>query len=81
MAATGLNWILLFEKTRQRPEITLDCIYADQYHHGTDGHNSRMIIAKFAGILDALESEVLGVAEKIEALLAEANNPAQPGER
>lgn len=37
---------------RERKEIAFDHLYARTFNHGTDGHNMRIIIAKFAELLD-----------------------------
>lgn len=46
-------WRELFDD-RQKKEIKFSLVYGDEYNHGTDGHNSKKIIAKFANLLDAL---------------------------
>jgi len=48
-----LNWRNRFDE-RQLKEIKLDMtVYdTDEYRHGTDGHNARLIIAKMASVLD-----------------------------
>lgn len=48
-----IHWQDLFDE-RQKKEIELDRIYADQFSHGTDGHNARLIIARMAATLDAI---------------------------
>jgi hypothetical protein len=47
----GFTWQDLFDE-RQRKEIEFSRLYAGQFAHGTDGHNSKLIIAKLAGLLD-----------------------------
>lgn len=37
---------------RQNHHIDFSVMYANQFHHGADGHNSMMLIAKLAGLLD-----------------------------
>jgi hypothetical protein len=37
---------------RQRKEIAFCLIYKDDFAHGTDGHNIRLIVAKMAELLD-----------------------------
>lgn len=34
--------------SRQRQEIEFSQVYAEEFAHGTDGHNAKMIIAKMA---------------------------------
>ncbi len=37
---------------RQRAEIAFAKFYARNFHHGTDGHNRLMLIARLADLLD-----------------------------
>jgi hypothetical protein len=37
---------------RQMQEIKFSCLYARDFKHGTDGHNAKLIIAKFVELLD-----------------------------
>lgn len=37
---------------RELKEIDFATVYAEQFAHGTTGHNQLMIIAKLAGLLD-----------------------------
>jgi hypothetical protein len=46
------EWLLNLFNERERAEIRFDCLYAERFHHGTDGHNAKMIIAKLAALLD-----------------------------
>lgn len=48
------RWFKHFDD-RQLNEIQFSQIYLTQFNHGTDGHNAKIIIAKFADILDKLE--------------------------
>jgi hypothetical protein len=50
----GSGWSGAFDE-RQLKEIELDRLYASMYHHGTDGHNGRIIIARMAELLDERE--------------------------
>jgi hypothetical protein len=62
-------WRELFDD-RQRKEIKLDQLYLAEYGHGTDGHNIRIIVAKFANLLDGLcESQL--IAEEIRAFVVQ----------
>jgi hypothetical protein len=45
-----MNWRENFSE-RQQKEIQFAELYADQFSHGTDGHNAKLIIAKMAKIL------------------------------
>ena len=47
------DWLNEFD-TRQQIQIEFSALYAQDYHHGADGHNSMIIIAKMASILDEL---------------------------
>ncbi len=47
------SWQLFFDE-RQCKEIRFDRLYANEYSHGTDGHNARLIIAKMADLLDVI---------------------------
>lgn len=44
-------WETYFDE-RQRKEIAFCLVYADDFAHGTDGHNIRLIVAKMAQLLD-----------------------------
>lgn len=52
-----INWHSFFDE-RQLKEIKFDGIYAEQFSHGTDGHNARLIIAKMAELLDLIEKHI-----------------------
>lgn len=41
---------------RARKEITFSRLYAADFHHGTEGHNAKLIIAKMAELLDLTET-------------------------
>lgn len=45
------NWRNRFDE-RQLKEIDFSILYAEQFHHGTDGHNAKLIIARMASLLD-----------------------------
>jgi hypothetical protein len=47
-------WFEKFDE-RQQQEIRFSRLYAREYHHGANGHNDMMIIAKMAELLDASE--------------------------
>jgi len=49
-----MNWLNNFDE-RQRKEIEFSILYLNQFEHGTDGHNAKVIIAKMASILNTLE--------------------------
>lgn len=44
------EWIDIFTD-RQRKEIQFSILYEDQFGHGTDGHNGKIIIARMARLL------------------------------
>jgi len=52
-----MNWLKLFDE-RQQKEIKFSQVYVNEFEHGTDGHNAKVIIAKMAQMLDKLEVEV-----------------------
>jgi hypothetical protein len=45
------DWWLNFDE-RQLKEIAFSRVYAQQFNHGTDGHNAKLIISKLADLLD-----------------------------
>lgn len=49
-AVTNDGWFGQFDK-RQQDQIRFAVIYARDFHHGADGHNNMMIIAKMAELL------------------------------
>lgn len=49
-------WFDSFDE-RQKSQIRFSRLYEREYHHGADGHNNMMIIAKMARYLDAFESQ------------------------
>jgi hypothetical protein len=49
-----MNWLKLFDE-RQQKEIEFSQFYAQQFGHGTDGHNSKLIVARMAELLTNLE--------------------------
>lgn len=51
------HWIADFDD-RQRQEIMFAGVYAENYHHGTDGHNRLMLIWKLAAKLCQVENEL-----------------------
>ncbi|MHC4413595.1 MAG: hypothetical protein ACYSW6_11625 [Planctomycetota bacterium] len=45
---------------RQIKEINFAALYTDDFHHGTDGHNAKVIIAKMSKILNAIHYAIGG---------------------
>lgn len=45
-------WLSSFDE-RQQNQIRFARLYAREFHHGADGHNNMLIIAKMAELLDA----------------------------
>jgi len=45
------TWETHFDE-RQRKEIAYCIVYKNDFGHGTDGHNIRLIVAKMAELLD-----------------------------
>ncbi len=50
-----MNWLNNFDE-RQQKEIEFSILYLNQFEHGMDGHNAKLIIAKMASILNAVEA-------------------------
>jgi hypothetical protein len=50
------EWQKLLDQ-RQRDEIMFARLYTENFHHGTDGHNRLMLIAKMADMLDEAEDK------------------------
>lgn len=48
-----MKWLEQFDE-RQQKEIKLSCLYAEEFNHGTDGHNAKLIIAKMAVMLERI---------------------------
>jgi len=44
---------------RQQKEIEFSVLYLNQFEHGTDGHNAKIIIAKMASLLDKVQVALL----------------------
>lgn len=55
-----LGWLSMFDE-RQRKEIDFSRVYVKEFGHGTDGHNSKRIIAQFAELMDVLEDNHVDV--------------------
>ena len=47
---------------REIKEIDFARIYTDNFNHGTDGHNSKMVISKMANLLNAIHSTLINPA-------------------
>ncbi len=54
-----MAWVNQLDE-RQRKEVELARVYARDFHHGTNGHNSLMLIALMADMLDVMEEILLG---------------------
>lgn len=52
-----IDWEDFFDE-RQMKEIKFDQIYAADFHHGTDGHNARLIIATMAELLSRIADNI-----------------------
>lgn len=63
------RWLMLFD-ARQQSEINFNVVYAREFRHGTNGHNERIVMARFYDLVNLLSGEVPGVQEKVEELLA-----------
>jgi hypothetical protein len=49
-----VDWLTHFDD-RQREQIAFSRLYARDFNHGADGHNSMLIIARMAELLDGAE--------------------------
>lgn len=67
---TQMIWLNEFDE-RQRKQIEFSAIYENDFHHGANGHNDMMIIAKMARMLSALEKEI--DSEKFQSLMRSAD--------
>ena len=77
-----MNWLNNFDE-RQRKEIEFSILYLNQFEHGTDGHNAKVIIAKMASILNALEHISLSEdhpGKMLEMQVALGINPISTGD-
>ena len=54
MEPKEIRWEENFDE-RQIKEINFSLFYAHQFNHGTDGHNSKLIVARFAGMMSRVE--------------------------
>jgi len=63
------TWHKNFDE-RQLKEIELSRFYAERFNHGTDGHNSKLITARFADMMDQIE-EMLTDGAQGGAMVAE----------
>lgn len=68
-----MKWLNQFDE-RQRKEIEFCFVYLNQFEHGTDGHNAKIIIAKMAQLLNKVEATLLSdnFDEQIALLTREA---------
>lgn len=62
------EWAKMFTE-RQLKEINFSIVYAEDFNHGTDGHNAKIIIAKMAKMLSAIER-----GKTIDQLVSEYEN-------
>lgn len=59
-----MNWRSNFDE-RELKEIDFCRLYHEQFCHGTDGHNIRIIVAKMESILDNAQSIINKEPEKV----------------
>lgn len=52
-----VNWRDLLDE-RQQKQVEWSQLYAKDYHHGDEGHNSKLIIAKMADMLDSMSRSI-----------------------
>lgn len=55
-----LPWMEANFSERQMKEIEFCSTYASDFGHGTDGHNSKIILARLASLLNSLHFELVG---------------------
>ena len=70
-------WRARFDE-RQQKEIRFCELYAREFGHGTDGHNSRLVIAKMAVMLDEAERALTAWARDEAAASATAELASAP---
>ena len=52
-----IDWRRFFDE-RQLKEIDFSVVYANEFAHGTDGHNAKLIIARMAALLDTISQSI-----------------------
>lgn len=62
-----MDWKSNFDE-RELKEIEFCVLYKQQFNHGTQAHNLRVIVAKMVSILDNAESVIDETNEKISFL-------------
>jgi hypothetical protein len=65
--STESEWIDQLDE-RQKKQIAFCELYASDFHHGADGHNSMMLIAKMASLLNETERSYHAVQQIAEIL-------------
>jgi len=58
-----INWREFFDD-RQLKEIEFSMVYLNQFGHGTDGHNAKLIIARMSTLLDSISHNITIEVEK-----------------
>lgn len=53
-----MNWMNNFDE-RQQKEIEFCRLYAQDFGHGTEGHNAKLIIARMADLLNKVQAALL----------------------
>lgn len=59
------EWKSEFDK-RQLKEIEFCKVYKKDFNHGTQGHNTRVIVADLAEIVENMEREMLRMERELE---------------
>jgi hypothetical protein len=57
-------WKKLLDE-RQQKELEFAELYAADFHHGTDGHNRLLLLAKLSEMLTRIEAEGVILAERL----------------
>jgi hypothetical protein len=52
------DWLRDRFDERSFTQIVFSVFYAESFHHGADGHNSMLIIARLIGIIRELEADL-----------------------
>lgn len=62
-----MDWKSNFDE-RELKEIEFCVLYKQQFNHGTQAHNLRVIVAKMVSVLGKMESVIYETDERISSL-------------
>lgn len=71
-----MNWLKNFDE-RQQKEIEFSILYLNQFEHGTDGHNAKVIIAKMAAMLNKIHYALAPIGGSAEFAIESRDNIAK----